>query len=1424
MGKTRTKKGKGDDGWDEGDYSKSPSKASKNNVKPTTPDLSDALLALDSTNQSVEPLQEKLESAPPSSETSGSETEEGGMSKEKTADTLTARIELIKSIDSAYRRVKELEGKIAHKDITDKKINKLFFDLDNINKGLKELEGASMQEMAQRIENYMTRMEKIENRIASIKKDIKGMVGELTTEEKSGETATEQPEKEKNDVETEQISEQKIVKIINYLDDILKDGNTDSNYQEWSDILRTRLPEQENESERMKEKRKKFGKTMFEDTFKKVFEHLKLIHDQKQAETMIGLKTGAEKAKWEKRKQMLDEIFGEKTEAKIKSDNELKNDDKEFKERVIIKNEDDIKIGQILRLKRTSGQMEDGWIVYSILGEDVHVGKKTPDGIATKIVSSAELVEWNGPDGDIGIELQTKEEKAPEVKRDHIDKINNYFSQLNEALKEDDIEKAKNKYILISRELERQASELSADELKQFNDNLEKYKIIFEESPVEKSPLEKIPESPASDMFESALGDVEALREFNERIQRLSAELVEARNKLKEAFVKKEKVSGIVGKFKKVFGSKESEQANQEYEVAWNEYASLQKEMIEASQAQANELRQFLQNESNDLQAKIAEHYKGKENIISKVWKRLGEMNLGNYLEKKAAAVQAMEEQGEEIGRWDRFWANRAKELKHSNKLYKIGAKVLSVRLGLSVGLLGAGVFGIPGMAEARGAFVGLGSAMGSRHLEDAAQNKIQRWLGNRGEFYSSSEEAQKIMADKFGIVKKTFDEGAPADEPENKKTARRRAKFEKMLGKAESDLVKFESLPADKKIEKIQEKISAIEAYAYVNGLDLSKDQSYNQLILARESAMNEFLLERARETGDERPVIRPDSLEDAMAFLDSRKKELARTAEKVAGEKKLRWAKRLISVAVGAVSGTYAYFATLSRAELFGGKSEAAPVITTEVTEATETPIQPPADVEQPELTETGITEQMDFSEYAMVREGEGLERVLQRQLSADPKKFGFEGDIEDAQAVNKWVRREAHLIARQQNIADKYFVYNEKNPQFLILNDDKTVEVVGRLRHVSEIAKAKAVEAARLAQESAIEGAVEQTREGVTDVREVIDLMTGEPKVLTNIEQMEFNRLVNNDQFGEAMEYLMKNKVRGPIFETADGLQVHRAGIGGWEGNAPNIELPNGARVVFSDDMQLALPETPLSSPEAERAFNAKFAVEDISDPAVKAEIREHVLNATVEKIKAMEQALEQTHPDSPDHQAIIRTLKMQLNDFNIRTGREASEFFGKDFVNRINSEVPTPMSPEEPVAAQPVLEEVETEIFEPKPINTFDSRFGTIEFEYDDQGRPAQFKVPDNTTPRDFQVSFDRILAPTESNVDVSIGTSGLVRAIDVYDNIYVDMQNQGLQNTAEAGLIKDTIKRFSRLASKDLGKEPADLFNEDIVNRYNLKNK
>ncbi len=1090
--------------------------------------------------------------------------------------------------------------------------------------------------------------------------------------------------------------------------------------QRWAESLRVGLPEEVNEDYSLKGKRKiaSVDKSFLPKVLDQVKKEVEFTVANRSADRIAAIKQAA--GEGENKDVYLDmaSILGIKEkDSNLMSEvamNELR----------ALRREGDELYGNAVNFVRTieKGKNEDP-VLYSTYIEKAHL-------LVGTIESLSKSLDKIDTDKKFEKIKQATGEKVASYKKEFIELKNNYDRRVVPDEKKDvqviedkkeyvgkrpgsDEEPNEPRELIVEQEEAFESAKTEEPESeaeKAIGDilNMEAERVVKETEvakPVEEAVVEIMAETEG----------VEEIRANNERIEDLTQKLIDARNKLTEAFIAKEKAAGVVGRFKKMFKKGEARGAEDEvFDTAWNEYADLQKEVIEATRAQAEHLRSFLGDQSKLLQEKIGAYYKGKENVVAKVWKRLGDMNLYNFLEKKGVEVKKKEEGDEMIGTWDRFWANRAKELQGSNALYKIGAKALSVRLGLSIGLMSAGVFGVTGAAEARGAMVGIGTAFGSRHMEDALQNKLQRRFGNRGEFYGSSEEAEAALRDKYYLA--AVASGETEEDTDDKKAEKRRKKMEKELGLAEKNLIEFESLPIEQQIAKIQEKIASVEAFSYVNGVDLSKDVNYQRLIAARDQVTQEYLSIKAIEAGDERPVVRPDNLQDAMAFLESRKTELSRTAEKISSEKLTRWGKRLIATAAGVASGTYAYFATLSRAELYAGhKPSVAAFAAHEAMPPAGAPSEEVIMPEQmmqaePDVVMEGemiraatpaelakINQFMDtagenqgaiqeFQQYLgaghssenisnalLVHKGDGIERVLQRQLLLDPQAHGFEGDINDLGEIRKWAGHEASVITQKQGLADKYFIYDAKNPQYLVLHDDGNVDIVGqgKLHHVSEIAAAKAREAAEKAADMV------KTPEGeVVPVREVIDIKTGQSDIFTDVEQAEYQILVNKGEYDDAMDLMMKAKARGPIYEMPDGTEVHRADIADWEGDAPLLKVSSGAEIThnYYGNVNVLAAE----SPNHNATYPQEIGFIKSEELAFYKNNPEIVINETKDYIEA----LNQTHPDSAEYRSIINTLKhrfeilkmSKLDEYGIDRAAEWNKLpetlFGKDIVEKVN----------------------------------------------------------------------------------------------------------------------------------------------------------
>jgi hypothetical protein len=92
----------------------------------------------------------------------------------------------------------------------------------------------------------------------------------------------------------------------------------------------------------------------------------------------------------------------------------------------------------------------------------------------------------------------------------------------------------------------------------------------------------------------------------------------------------------------------------------------------------------------------------------------------------------------------------------------------------------------------------------------------------------------------------------------------------------------------------------------------------------------------------------------------------------------------------------------------------TEPEPEIVPEVAAEPEAVEEVAADAEVVPTPEAGVSQEQ--LELATIKSGDGIIRIAQRQLEADPTKFGYEGDVDDASAVKKWVRKTAFAAAKK------------------------------------------------------------------------------------------------------------------------------------------------------------------------------------------------------------------------------------------------------------------------------------------------------------------------------------------------------------------------------------------------------------------------
>lgn len=97
--------------------------------------------------------------------------------------------------------------------------------------------------------------------------------------------------------------------------------------------------------------------------------------------------------------------------------------------------------------------------------------------------------------------------------------------------------------------------------------------------------------------------------------------------------------------------------------------------------------------------------------------------------------------------------------------------------------------------------------------------------------------------------------------------------------------------------------------------------------------------------------------------------------------------------------------------------------------------------------EILETKKLE--DLSNLAIIQKGEGIEHALIRQLTDEPKKFGFQGDINNKAEIKIWADGESHRIAikneyvNQETGQETWIRESKGKPTFVILQDDKTIK---------------------------------------------------------------------------------------------------------------------------------------------------------------------------------------------------------------------------------------------------------------------------------------------------------------------------------------------------------------------------------------------
>ncbi|MCX6781926.1 MAG: hypothetical protein NTW66_02305 [Candidatus Magasanikbacteria bacterium] len=309
-------------------------------------------------------------------------------------------------------------------------------------------------------------------------------------------------------------------------------------------------------------------------------------------------------------------------------------------------------------------------------------------------------------------------------------------------------------------------------------------------------------------------------------------------------------------------------------------------------------------------------------------------------------------------------------------------------------------------------------------------------------------------------------------------------------------------------------------------------------------------------------------------------------------------------------------------------------------------------------------------EIFESTQVHKGDGLERVLQRQLKMNPEALGFKGDLNDQQAIQRWAGHEASVIAQKQGLADKYFVFHEDRPQFLVLHKDGSVDVGGRL--YQEIPKPPA----ELAGETTVE-----TGDKVNPVQELIDAKTGQPVYMTDAERSEYDRLVRNEDYDNAMAYMLHAKEHGPVYELSDGREIHRSGVTEWVGGKPEIVVTGDVRIGFTED-ETGLRSNTLNVTENTNRLYENFSVnlahngmvQEGFTPAYVDEgwgtrADEWVMKNELIRATQFYEALNQTS-DPAERQALLDSLHRSILDASASAGVHPDQMFNKEFLDKVH----------------------------------------------------------------------------------------------------------------------------------------------------------
>jgi ElaB/YqjD/DUF883 family membrane-anchored ribosome-binding protein len=372
------------------------------------------------------------------------------------------------------------------------------------------------------------------------------------------------------------------------------------------------------------------------------------------------------------------------------------------------------------------------------------------------------------------------------------------------------------------------------------------------------------------------------MRGTNLRIESMREQLESARVDLAKAIVEKHKASGVGQKLRRLFGAKNT--ADEQYSQARTQYDELLSQLATETEQQRAQLQRVLAEESRAYKTAISAEMisvrsqdTAPEKVgkwIQKVWNKMGDINLGSFLEKKG-----------KTGDQDAWLATYARQTGVVGFTTKGFFKLIGLRPLVALGL------GVSGLWTAKAVMSGMGGAFGTQAgLDSLYDRRAQRALS----VYDSAESAEAYIRQNMGLV---GEDGIKAIN-----------KIHKELEKKQT-VESFGRTPAQQS-EKLSEILTTFESYAQINGRDVEDDAEYRRVRELHEQVAQRLFEQKQEITEGASTEIRSADVQAYIKALGLLGDEDEKRLERLGKERTKRWAKIVTSIATGGLVGSVLHF----------------------------------------------------------------------------------------------------------------------------------------------------------------------------------------------------------------------------------------------------------------------------------------------------------------------------------------------------------------------------------------------------------------------------------------------------------------------------------------------------------------------------------